>query len=419
MNMDELSNEIQSEIMDSITEIIEEYIDDHALIFSKKKYLDVFVDHISTFVIELAKLEGWYVPGEEDRLEELIRSRCIEVFEFGLIPLRENSPYIPFQMEKKDLKKIIAAVNSAPVQKQRTMDWFIIRNNLFSASNIWKLFSTESQYNSLIYEKCKSIDIRKVDNQDLLALNPRNWGIKYEPLSVMLYEYKNSTKVNTNYGCIPHKTLPVGASPDGVVCDETSLKYGHLVEIKNIFNRDIDGIPSEEYWIQIQTQLEVCCLEICDFVETRFKEFESYDQYCDDVDHEYKGITLFFIPRQFSNENESMFQYMPIDLGKEPTEAQYKWIENIKTNLANTHILYQTSYWYLDEYSCVEVIRNDLWFSRAIPIIEKSWGIVLKERVEGYEHRAPQKRRPSITIEEATNQSKIPDKIQVIKMDSV
>ena len=416
--MDELPNEMQSEIIESITEIIEEYIDDNALLFSKKNYLDVFIEHISSFVIELAKLEGWYMMGEEDSLEELIRSHCIEVLELGLIPLRESSPYIPFKMEKEDLKKVIATVNSEPIQKQRTMDWYIVRNNLFSASNIWKLFSTESQYNSLIYEKCKGFDIHKVDNLDLLALNPRNWGIKYEPLSIMLYEYKNNTSVNTNYGCIPHKTLPIGASPDGIVCDETSSKYGHLVEIKNIFNRDIDGIPSEEYWIQIQTQLEVCSLEICDFVETRFKEFESYDQYCSDAIYEYKGITLFFIPRQSSNENESMFQYMPIELGKEPLETQYKWIENTKNNLENTHILYQTSYWYLDEYSCVEIIRNDLWFSRAIPVIEKSWATVLKERVEGYEHRAPQKRRPSISIEETTNQNKIPDKIQVIKMDS-
>ena len=43
MNMDELPNEMQSEIMESITEIIEEYIDDNALLFSKKKYLDVFI----------------------------------------------------------------------------------------------------------------------------------------------------------------------------------------------------------------------------------------------------------------------------------------------------------------------------------------------------------------------------------------
>ena len=321
-------------------------------------------------------------------------------------------------MEKEDIKNTISIVNSAPVQKQRSMEWYMIRNNLFSASNIWKLFSTESQYNSLIYEKCKGFDVQKVDNQDLLAVNPRNWGIKYEPLTIMLYEYKNGTCVNTNYGCIPHPSLPIGASPDGIVCDESSPKYGHLVEIKNIFNRDIDGIPSEEYWIQIQTQLEVCRLEICDFVETRFKEFESYNQYCDDTDHEYKGITLFFIPRQLSEECESMYQYMPIELGKESIETQYKWIENMINNLIGTHILYQTSYWYLDEYSCVEVIRNDLWFTNAIPIIEKSWEVVLKERVEGYEHRAPQKRRPSITKEEVTNSTKIPDKIQVIKMDS-
>lgn len=415
--MEELLSQMQSETMESITEIIEEYINDNALIFSKKKYLDVFVDDISAFVIELAKLECWYEFGDDDMFEELIRCQCIEIFEICSIPLRQNSPYKPFHMEKKEIQKALTRVNNEPVQIQRSFEWHNIRKTLFSASNIWKLFSTDSQYNSLIYEKCKGVDIHKVENHDLLAVNPRNWGIKYEPLSVMLYEYKNSTKVNTNYGCIPHETLPVGASPDGIVCDETNLKYGYLVEIKNIFNREIDGIPSEEYWVQIQTQLEVCRLEVCDFVETRFKEYECYDQYCGDEEHEYKGRILFFIPRQI-DEDVSMFQYMPIEIGKESEEIRQQWVENIKNELSKTHILYHTFYWYLDEYSCVEVIRNDLWFANAIPIIEKSWETVLKERVEGYEHRAPKKRQLLISLEEANIQSKMPDKIQVVKMDS-
>ena len=45
---------MQNEITDSITEIIEEYIDDNVLIFSKKNYLDIFVEHISMFIMELS-----------------------------------------------------------------------------------------------------------------------------------------------------------------------------------------------------------------------------------------------------------------------------------------------------------------------------------------------------------------------------
>lgn len=39
---------------------------------------------------------------------------------------------------------------------------------------------------------------------DLLSPGSRNWGIKYEPVSIMVYEHKYNTTVNTKYGCIPH-----------------------------------------------------------------------------------------------------------------------------------------------------------------------------------------------------------------------
>ena len=40
---------------------------------------------------------------------------------------------------------------------------------------------------------------------------------------------------------------------------------GRMLEVKNMYNRDINGIPKEEYWIQMQIQLETCNLECCDF----------------------------------------------------------------------------------------------------------------------------------------------------------
>ena len=49
-------------------------------------------------------------------------------------------------------------------------------------------------------------------------------------------------------------------------------------------------------------------------------------------------------------------------------------------------------YWYLDEYSCVLVERNKLWFQAAIPKIKDTWDIIVKERKDGYEHRAAKKK---------------------------
>ena len=51
-----------------------------------------------------------------------------------------------------------------------------------------------------------------------------------------------------------------------------------MLEVKNIYNREIRGIPKEEYWIQMQIQMETCDLDICDFLETRFLEYFNYNR---------------------------------------------------------------------------------------------------------------------------------------------
>ena len=79
---------------------------------------------------------------------------------------------------------------------------------------------------------------------------------------------------------------------------------------------------------------------------------------------------------------------MPLDL-QISTEA---WIANTKEEVRDKLILYTTTYWYLDEFSCILVKRNKLWFSAALPIILDTWDTIVRERESGYEHRAAKKR---------------------------
>ena len=55
----------------------------------------------------------------------------------------------------------------------------------------------------------------------------------------------NNTKIS-DFGCIQHEKYNyIGASPDGINTDPNSILYGRMLEIKNIVNRDITGIPKE------------------------------------------------------------------------------------------------------------------------------------------------------------------------------
>ena len=87
----------------------------------------------------------------------------------------------------------------------------------------------------------------------------------------------------TDFGCIPHSELSyIGASPDGINTNPQSDRYGRMLEVKNIVNREINGIPKMDYWIQMQLQLEVCDLNYCDFLETKFTEYEDREEFDND-----------------------------------------------------------------------------------------------------------------------------------------
>ena len=299
---------------------------------------------------------------------------------------------------------------------QRTPEWYAFRNNLVTASNIWKIFGSEANYNSLICEKCHpdvqipSITLDKsVDDDDTPALaesknvnveSPLHWGVKYEPLSVAIYEYRNKCVVG-QFGCIQHPRIScLGASPDGIVVSPESDDYGVMLEIKNVVNREITGVPSMAYWIQMQVQMEVCDLDDCNFIETQFKEYPEAVTTADDdaetkfyagiPDYLYNGVILYFVKRDFVD-NSPKYVYMPLDtpLTKPAIEA---WVSEKKRELANTHVLFRRIYWYCDRFSCVLVKRNRDWFSAAEPRIRDFWHIVVKERADGYSHRLPKKR---------------------------
>jgi len=315
--------------------------------------------------------------------------------------------------DKEKIEKTLGYLRSIPQPEQRTTEWYEFRNGLITASNIWKIFGTESQFNSLIYEKCKPTVIH--ENQYVNTESPLHWGVKYEPVTVMLYELINQTKVG-EFGCIQHANYPfIGASPDGINIDPTNeILYGRMLEIKNIFNREITGIPKMEYWIQTQVQMETCDLDECDFLETRIVEYTEPDAFYSDTDRKYKGVILYFLK---NGEYIPNYCYMPIQYSYTREEIE-DWIQKTKTEWynKNKYILYSTIYWYLDEYSCVFIPRNRAWFNTALPKIESAWNTIVKEKVDGYEHRASKKRALAVS-NEASNTPNTLNSLSVIKLE--
>jgi putative phage-type endonuclease len=308
----------------------------------------------------------------------------------------QNSKYKDYIEEKIN---IIYKKNKEQPE-QRTKEWFEQRHNLLSASSLWKALDKENYKNALVYEKCKPIDTEKFNNVNINS--PLHWGQKYEPVSQMYYEYKYDAKID-EFGCISHSKYKfLGASPDGINIKKNSERYGRMLEIKNIVNREITGKPKKEYWIQTQLQMECCDLEECDFLECRFKEYVNEEEFRLDGSFEKtknnkcKGIIV-----QFYHNNKPYYEYAPFQCSEEEFNI---WYENI-IKLHEGKSWVSNIYWYLDEVSCVLIERNKLWFNCIIKELEDLWNTIEKERISGYEHRKPEKQKKTkeIIVEKSKN----------------
>ena len=270
-------------------------------------------------------------------------------------------------------------LKNIPQPSQKTDEWYIFRKQHLTGSNLWKVFSTESSRNQLIYEKIAP------DNETMpkssLNDSPLNWGHKYEPLTNMFYEYYNDVVVE-EFGCIPHATIPfIAASPDGIV---TSPKNnGRMVEIKNVVSRTITKIPKMEYYIQMQLQMEVCDLDECDFVETKFIEYENEEEFMKDKYNVKKGMIIVLI----KDNKTLLYEYSPLFQNKRSQLDTFSEKTYQKYNL-DPHTLekdgvrwFRNVYWKLDIFSCVYVPRNKEWFKEAFPKIQECWDIIEKERL--------------------------------------
>lgn len=396
------------QIQESASILIDTYILENVITMSEPDFHDTLFDSIYR-LLELQFTDIYDFNIEED-LTRIISEVLYNYF--GLIIPKRSYRSTFIRVENPNIEKLeakIIDIQNRPQPDQRTDEWYQFRYNLITASSAWKVFESQSMQNQLIFEKCCPLNLAKYASSN--TDTPLHWGQKYEPISVEYYEKKYNTTVS-DFGCVPHHTHKcLGASPDGINTDKKSVLYGRMLEIKNIVNREITGIPKKEYWIQMQLQMETCNLNECDFLETRFKEYESYEEFSNDgtfvktENGKLKGVIIYFV-----KDKRPHYEYAPLSCSEEEYE---KWEADIMEKNSNLSWM-KNLYWYLDEISCVLVLRNKEWFQAAIPTIENTWKIIEKERVTGYKHRGPRARKQNTSNKKPP---KVPLK-SIMKLDT-
>ena len=415
------TEEYAVELVESALQLMDEYVSANPYVISDPDFHDILLEEIKDiFYIQLEH----YIEGEtilnsetiEDDMDELLED-AFHIFVTVFFPnTSHDTKNIEIVLTKYDENEIslienkINYLRGIPQPEQRTSEWYKFRWNLITASNAWKAFESQPTINQLIYEKCQPLKvINNNDDEEVKMVNtntPLHWGQKYEPLTVMIYEREYNTKVE-DFGCIQHSLYKfIGASPDGIIVNKDSDRYGRMLEIKNVVSRDINGIPKKEYWIQMQLQMEVCDLDECDFLETKFVEYPDEQSFISDTqnlhesntdtknimvsaDNKTKGIILYF----HTKEGKPFYKYKPLEIITENDiklweEAELEKYESEPYNYTFLKFIY----WKLEKLSCVLVLRNKEWFKNNIGQLEKVWKTIEEERISGYAHRAPVKK---------------------------
>ena len=280
------TEEFSLELTETIFHLIETYIEDNPTAISEPEFHDELLDELKELL--LSQFDGDIFFNEDDEEDlDIIIDYAVEIYftTFSISRSFDTNLVVNLITNEKtiEIENKLNKLREKPQPVQRTPEWYTFRHNLITASNAYKVFDSQSAINQIIYEKCQplksdffkndknseNIVNQNIDTKTMVNVNSTlHWGQKYEPLSVLIYEDMYKTKIE-DFGCIEHETYKfIGASPDGINIDPQSDRYGRMLEIKNIVNREITGIPKKEYWIQMQIQMEVWDLDECDFLET-------------------------------------------------------------------------------------------------------------------------------------------------------
>ena len=170
-----------------------------------------------------------------------------------------------------------------PQTTQHSADWYTERRNRLTASE-FSLILTGSR-GRLLNQKVDPITavperppqtpvaISQEEDGDMVATS---WGHRFEPMVRKIYELELAgvDTVCDTLGRFQHKTIPwLSASPDGVVL--RGALAGRLVEIKSPKTRQPDDFVPEDYYVQMQVQMEVCDVDAVDFIEAQIDQIRT------------------------------------------------------------------------------------------------------------------------------------------------
>jgi putative phage-type endonuclease len=255
---------------------------------------------------------------------------------------------------------ILNELKQRPFIKQRSEEWFKLRENRLTASDLY-----DAVYHpiTLIKKKIKNVSF---NSYSIPALK---WGCMFEEVAANIYAHLNSTKINEFGLLVNDKINNFGASPDGIT-DE-----GIMIEIKCPYSREIkDKVIPDKYYYQMQGQMAVCELDICDYIECKFKTFNNIDEYIENIKKLYEN--------ENDIENDNDYKHGIIAELKDHSYIYSTPNQNYNDNIDEMKKINDAKYvyWYLEIINVQRVyFDKDKWNNKTVKKIADYWKLYQSE----------------------------------------
>lgn len=268
---------------------------------------------------------------------------------------------------------------SRPQTAQHSADWYSQRRNRLTASEFNQIL--DGRRGALLRQKVAPVVEGAATDRPFASpvgiaqsdgdMNATTWGHRFESVVRDIYEQElaGPGSVNDSLGRFTHARIPwISASPDGIVTKGPLA--GRLLEIKAPKTRQPGDFVPPEYYVQMQIQMEVCDVDVVDFVEAQFAQRPVAALTAEDKKAIKKASWKGRIEVRGTLENP-FYRY---------TKAVEDLEDAIFPDETDAPLLEQTVWWLVGWYPRT-VLRNKIWWHTiGWPNAELFWAEVLSLR---------------------------------------
>lgn len=283
---------------------------------------------------------------------------------------------------------------------QRSPEWYKQSKGLLTASEFSNILGTPRAVSNLAFQKVAPLSENLRQNTTACCtteMSPFDWGIRFEPVVKQVLERMDRIKI-LEMGRVVHPTNPrLAASPDGIIVGaDDSRRIGRLLEIKCPITRKIDGVVPQDYWCQMQIQMEVTDIDECDYVEMSFESGYKTHLYSDADSKDTCSTDLYDMEtgRPSYCGNTWLLQ------DPESLELKYAYTCEEKDAMEQEGwCVHEVIQWHLKKLFRTTVTRNREWYASTLPKQEEFWKRVEDARQGLIEPPTPKKRSEKVVVQ--------------------